>query len=110
MEGSSNFNFSQSLLMNDNSAANGARRKKLVSGGGSKNPGGLKIGTNASSVVGQLSKHQPLIITSPLNRSKQDVFSLTGKINPSAQLESDMIMPLDGGEVNNSKAMESFKS
>lgn len=70
MEGSSNFNFSQSLL-NDNSATNGARRKKLVSGsGGTKNPGGLKIGTNASSVVGQLSKHQPLIITSPLNRSK----------------------------------------
>jgi hypothetical protein len=73
MEGSSNFNFSQSLLMNDNSGTNGARRKKLVSGSaGNKNPGGLKIATNAgtSSVVGQLSKHQPLIITSPLNRSK----------------------------------------
>ena len=58
--------FSQSHLSGDN-----GRRKKLVSGknlpGSVSNTGGLKIGTSA---VQMMSKQQPLIITSPLNKSK----------------------------------------
>lgn len=65
--------FSQSLLSggDNSSAAVNGRRKKLVSGknhpasGG--NASGLKIGTSA---VQMMSKQQPLIITSPLNKSK----------------------------------------
>ena len=34
--------------------------------------------------------NKPLIITSPLNKSKQDVFSQTGKLN--AQLDADIML------------------
>lgn len=69
-------NFSQSLLDN-------GRRKKIVSGkavGNATLKGAAQFGTN-----------KPLIITSPLNKSKQDVFSQTGKINP-AQLEAEIML------------------
>lgn len=69
--------YSQSFL-GDN-----GRRKKLISGKQGGN-GGMPLKGNH-----QLSG-KPLIITSPLNKSKQDMFSQTGKLN--AQLEADMML------------------
>lgn len=64
-------NFSQSLLDN-------GRRKKVMSG---------KAGSANIAMKGK-----PLIITSPLSKSKQQdlLFSQTGKLN--AQLEADIML------------------
>ena len=66
-------NFSQSLLDN-------GRRKKIMTG---KNQV-ITVGTSGS-------KGKPLIIMSPMNKSKQhDLFSQTGKLN--AQFEADIML------------------